>query len=893
MEQLLPCIQRVVFLIDLRPIFSSPNPNPSSYLTPILSSVRRILAAPQLASSLSALKFFFSSLSAVFSSSKTDRLIGRCSDSLSFDRHSQTLVSLQEILKLVSLRDDLSDEWVDGDAKASLIARSLLQMEQYVCDRKRSDAIEQDLVGFGSNLVILFSPVSQDANVLAQFVDFEVNCDKSVSFDDFSKNFSRIFSPVKERLDSKDIHLSWIGVDFEFGSEKDITNSNWIERVFKDHNWGFSSTDKIILGSSIVPIGLIFPYIGSSIGQLNAKRNKKGQIDLILEISDVSGNPLECKSCELELLDSKNLNQSSVKNKIDPLFNNSIQQISKIQVKGVQKAQDISYLVQNSLSLLIIHGLSSEIMENSERNNKELFFVDKILEFLCTEKGELVPNKPIWQLFLSFLYSKNYSALVLIPNMNGTFFEGILIPFTINHALIYILKNRSFITNDTIEIIKEKRRRKKGIIESLILSKDLNSIREIVLSKSESEVLADLFDFYFHNLNSNNKQKKLKFFKCWMSQVREIRTINCNENQIISEKENEKEIQKIQNNEEIQEREEAVKIEKNEINTTTTTTTTTTTNNNNNDEMEVPFGSVEEIDEFISNLGEKIESGLIADEGNLGILAETLVRILMLAIRQKNVENVPLEVSSLLLKKPKDLIAKYKGGSYDTNYKIKEHELQILFRMEILKSELSSKIEENWKQKTVKEICAFLEFIDINLQMDSSNSAPTLFHFAEKSLKSRYNDSLPSTIQQIYRELELEIPETESRFYSSHNSSSDNFPGTSNPAQLNPFDTEMLNARQKREINRRRSFITSFQPDLKKVWALKQPKLDKFGPKLKGNKLGKRKRGISSRIVVCETPMTGTERNVSTKERERGNSVCRSLSKALFCDDDESDSGLN
>ena len=63
------------------------------------------------------------------------------------------------------------------------------------------------------------------------------------------------------------------------------------------------------------------------------------------------------------------------------------------------------------------------------------------------------------------------------------------------------------------------------------------------------------------------------------------------------------------------------------------------------------------------------------------------------------------------------------------------HELQILFRMEILRLKIGARIEE--KQKMIKEICSLLQFIDINLQGDSFHSEGIL-EFAERTIKARY-----------------------------------------------------------------------------------------------------------------------------------------------------------
>ncbi|KAF8380115.1 hypothetical protein HHK36_027586 [Tetracentron sinense] len=88
---------------------------------------------------------------------------------------------------------------------------------------------------------------------------------------------------------------------------------------------------------------------------------------------------------------------------------------------------------------------------------------------------------------------------------------------------------------------------------------------------------------------------------------------------------------------------------------------------------------------------------------------------------------VAAELAKLLLREPKDLAVKYKGCdppshasglSYTIHTSeniVREHELQILFRMEILRSKVGASIEESTKQKIVKQICSLLETVQYHL----------------------------------------------------------------------------------------------------------------------------------------------------------------------------------
>lgn len=65
------------------------------------------------------------------------------------------------------------------------------------------------------------------------------------------------------------------------------------------------------------------------------------------------------------------------------------------------------------------------------------------------------------------------------------------------------------------------------------------------------------------------------------------------------------------------------------------------------------------------------------------------------------------------------------------------HELQILFRMEILRSTIGASIEEPAKQKIIKEICSLLGNIEFNLQ-GGLFRGESLLEFAGRTIKARY-----------------------------------------------------------------------------------------------------------------------------------------------------------
>lgn len=57
--------------------------------------------------------------------------------------------------------------------------------------------------------------------------------------------------------------------------------------------------------------------------------------------------------------------------------------------------------------------------------------------------------------------------------------------------------------------------------------------------------------------------------------------------------------------------------------------------------------------------------------------------------------------------------------------------------MELLCSSVAPNIEEDAKQKTIKEICSLLQFIDINLQGESFGYHH-IVDYAERTIKQRY-----------------------------------------------------------------------------------------------------------------------------------------------------------
>lgn len=61
--------------------------------------------------------------------------------------------------------------------------------------------------------------------------------------------------------------------------------------------------------------------------------------------------------------------------------------------------------------------------------------------------------------------------------------------------------------------------------------------------------------------------------------------------------------------------------------------------------------------------------------------------------------------------------------------------------MEILRSKVGEGIEDNLKQKMVKDICSLLQNVEFDLEKDLFHGE-SLVHFAGRTIKSRYASAL-------------------------------------------------------------------------------------------------------------------------------------------------------
>ncbi|KAH9753742.1 SH3 domain-containing protein 1 [Citrus sinensis] len=176
------------------------------------------------------------------------------------------------------------------------------------CDSVNDGKILDGYACIKLSLVVLFSPIVESMKFLSEFLDVDVSdeCLTNVG------SFKRL-----ELESSSDASVNDFGEKLGF-----------FERGIRDMGWGFCSSDSLVLGSSLVHFGLIYPIIGVS-SCLFGSNNNYCKATLSLEILDVSGKPLECKCCELKLFNMG-------KNRFWGLFGDGI---IKLRVTAVYRSQ--------------------------------------------------------------------------------------------------------------------------------------------------------------------------------------------------------------------------------------------------------------------------------------------------------------------------------------------------------------------------------------------------------------------------------------------------------------------------------------------------------------------------------------------------------------------------
>ncbi|MCL7040369.1 hypothetical protein MKW94_004427 [Papaver nudicaule] len=824
-----------------------------------------------------------------------------------------------------------------------------------------------------------------------------------MGFEAHLSEFYEKFRGLRDGFVSRDIHLSWVNVNCGDNVENEGGFYGFVENGVRRLGWGYCSTDAINLGSSLVPFGLIYPNVGCCMLGVDDACGKKCRAELSLEILDVSGKPLECKCCELELVEVKVSRRRALCNsgvlesrgsadEGGMFWGNGGDKRRRICVKEVRKSNEIVNIKEKVRDLLLVRVISGEQKNDGKSDDSQgAFFADRVLEMLRMEKREFTPGNPIWQLLLAFLYRGSYSALVTVLNKDGVSVTGIMKPFTVNLAFLYVLdgglsfnellsesdevcsglercsaKKVSETPNMDVELawptdsqlgelssqrstesqggIVRKNRKGLKFLQNLSWS----SFCEAALRNTEM----NLEEIYL-NRECNNT-KKFKFLKCWMKQTSKLSS----QTRI---KPNEQEQQHLSVNEETQNRLlELVQDSEQPFSSSFSIgeasadvapdirEASADVAPDMNEEATPAFTETSET--FFGSISEKIQQSLIFEDVELGALAERLVYSSVHWLYQKHetdntAENsnskelpedgcgglVAAELIKLLLVDPKDLAMKYKSGDpsavvsdststvYTSEYKVREYELQVLFRMEILRSKAGESIKETTKQKMVKQICSFLETIQCH-HAGGFWGDFSLDAYVKKTIKNRYAHLLEDVVHRIYTRMDLLLFEDEEGELpgSLFNSEDSENPQRENVGEndiggnvgINPSTLAGKSSQRRHNVSktrrglRKEHKITSVEAqerrvkncqlksfakgiNLQKVWAPNQ--LNTVRPKSEVNrKVPKRNKHQRGRHydVVCETPMTQSKRSCM---RDEGQSTdwtdfFGSVSKSLFQD---------
>lgn len=588
-----------------------------------------------------------------------------------------------------------------------------------------------DCVGVRTNLVILLSPLSELVGCLSGFLGVDTDDECVGNLNLFSKRFCGLFESVNDAFSQRDIHFSWINVSHE-STENKIENDElkvkfgFLETGIRNLGWGLCSTNSIVLGSALLPFGLIYPRIGMTLRNLDTdKFSKKIQAQLCLEILDKSGKPLECKFCNLELIDWNTLPENrsddpllvpgGLKMRCDGYEQRKISLellgdgATKLHVKSVHKCSEIVRFKGHLSNPFLVLELSEAPAKNIQGSNGK-FFADEVLEMLAVELGDCKKPKsvPIFQLLLSFLYREGYWGLVSISNANGGSHLGILKPFMVSSALLYVIDNEFYPL--LLEPTNEDRQLEElgtGSNTSK-LGSDLNKSCNAVDYKASPSVrcsqdeegktkekkktrhLIQNFtwtDFYkaaFEHVNIeledvyfdrySNSSKKLKFFKCWVKQIKKstLCELMLPENLRLQQGDPVKKDDGLRQLHQESEQPATSSGKENSLAEASNTLAEATIDYH-----------METSEDFFKNLSSKIQQGLISEVVDLGALAERLVSSAIYWLSQKhevqgtsdnqpNARNsdstlsctVATELNKLLLREPKDLATKPKNNDF-------------------------------------------------------------------------------------------------------------------------------------------------------------------------------------------------------------------------------------
>ncbi|GER34342.1 leucine-rich repeat receptor-like protein kinasePEPR2 [Striga asiatica] len=866
--------QRLVLLVDLHPLLAVRNP--SSYIAAVICAADRLLRFPPLSASLSAFKLFLSSLSPHRAEAVLPRHLSTTPTPLSFNLAPQTLDSLYTALNFIPLISDLQNE--PFSSRASYTASSLVQLihDSVWETEKKNDSlsgedssIDSGFMKIPSNMVILFSPISQSVDNLVDYLEM--------------RDFDEVYCAVKEAFAMRDIRLCWVDVKADAletevadikkndGRDELLNLRNFIEKM----GWGFCSSDMIVLGSALLPLGLIYPRIGVSFIMDYAYTNKiESTGELSLEILDVHGMPLECKFCHLEfvkinslpctlkngdiLSDTQSRDQQS-SHDIDGFFLGLGEGRVKVHVKSVCRYDE--YEITGGPSEILLVREFFHVSGKIETKSGNDFLADRVLDMLHEEKGGVTCTKqlPTWQMFLSFLHIQSYLAFVSLLSNSGDALMGCLKPLTAHLAILYVMDGSHVIVRNTSgsntkpstsgNCIQYRDGKMRKSQRNLYQKMTWNSFCKAAFERSN----LNLIDFYRARYENS---KRLKFLTCWMKQISKV-DVDLS----------------------------TALPGSNSVGELAASNAFLSKPSTAEDEAHL-VPSSETSEKFFNNLSQKMQHGLESGM-DLQSLAEHVVkssvhwlsrnceigsnseRQQLLGISDDSQSDSVGKLVKQLLKSPKemkDIHQDLKSCSTENIIRIVSltpirYELQIFLRIEILRSEGVAIFRESRKKKLMKQICYILEIIQY-LIAGGVHGHVSLYDYVERTIRARYIDKVEDIVEKIYKEMDLlpfgDEEQTPILLFNSEDSDqswrdkcninervetnnishSFSTEGETSQLPINNLDspqeigqdeyTRILHeAHERREQARRRAPFVGKARDLQRVWAPKLPNVTK------------------------------------------------------------------